>query len=741
MKKLPSGYYAVLQKNEDGTLPKSINFKGVDYSVKAGENAFATVIEAYSAAAKKPRTVLEGLDYPKLCAPVVLFSAGKHVIDGLNFSKSACFFGQKAGVSPNVPGDDAFAAPALNPEWEDGVSELYGSYWKGKMTAVSAEAKSLIFDGFSSFDARFVDTRKEGEGLQIAFRNIVHRSHSGHTLYIVSDTAEVSLEMKNIRLCDFDEFDYGANFIRTNAKSATFENLCYNNTQQLFGLTGCTRSYNSCSAREGGSDFYFKGCFFGNLRGENGLATTCSAASPDGVRLNVEDCVFVDAALPDEPFVTPTLGNENCSLKLKNCRFKDTRSNRGPAVMIFGEGDNIGIENCSFSGFADMLAYAPAPITEAPDCIGGNIAAASAEKQDIHEVIEDADFAPLDKYYEGCTASYGDLHVHSNSGGTSDGKTPIEEYVAGMDREQLDFVALVDHRQMRGFFLPAWDDRRMIIGTEPGTRITDLRECRHNQSEIHYNMLFPHKYGLAMVLANFPEFEFRGDELTGSFKYPRFTVARFQELCKYVESIGGIVVHPHPKTMMASSDPLDYYECFGEHSFLETLYGTYESAASKRNYELWKQILAAGKHMYTSCGSDSHGAVTHSAPATFYTKEKNGLAFFNQMKSADFAAGAFGMKMMIDGHPMGSEIAAREGQILLLEIADFFAPAFKENTAYELRVYSDEGLCYAARFNGKCPQKLALKLKKRRFYRAEIYNVTQNYRMGIGNPIWLDKEE
>jgi hypothetical protein len=116
-------------------------------------------------------------------------------------------------------------------------------------------------------------------------------------------------------------------------------------------------------------------------------------------------------------------------------------------------------------------------------------------------------------------------------------------------------------------------------------------------------MLFPHKYALSMVLANFPEFEFSGDELSGSFKYPGFTKERFFELTEFVHSLGGMMVHPHPCTMMYSKDPVDYY--FGEHTYLETLYETYDSHASFKNYDLWVKLLALGKHVYASGGSDT----------------------------------------------------------------------------------------------------------------------------------------
>ena len=174
--------------------------------------------------------------------------------------------------------------------------------------------------------------------------------------------------------------------------------------------------------------------------------------------------------------------------------------------------------------------------------------------------------------------------------------------------------------------------------------------------------------------------------------------------------------------------------------YLETLYGGFSSHGSAKNYDLWVKLLALGKHVWTSGGSDTHGGVTNSTVSTFYSKEKSGKAFFDVMHSADYTVGAIGFKMCIDGNPMGSELAYKEGMKLTLRADDFFEPMFKKDTAYELRIITDKGVAYASMFNGKMPQAVELKVEKRAFYRAEVVDRTHNYRIAIGNPIWLDKE-
>jgi hypothetical protein len=130
--------------------------------------------------------------------------------------------------------------------------------------------------------------------------------------------------------------------------------------------------------------------------------------------------------------------------------------------------------------------------------------------------------------------------------------------------------------------------------------------------------------------------------------------------------------------------------------------------------------------------------VKNDVVATFYTKEKSGRAFFDQMRTADFTSGAVGMKMCIDGAPMGAEISYRDGMVLTLRLDDFYSEAFCENNAYELRIITDKGVAYAATYNGELPQALALQVEKRAFYRAEIFNLTAGCYVAIGNPIWME---
>ncbi|MBR4972478.1 MAG: hypothetical protein IKY59_05860, partial [Oscillospiraceae bacterium] len=469
----------------------------------------------------------------------------------------------------------------------------------------------FILDGVSTnMCTRFVDWRTEVAGdCTLIFRNIRHVSPCGQALYNVDPVRadlpyrrEVLLE--NIHLDDhFSDGGCGATFGYINAHRVTIKNLRINGSTQMLGLSTIARTFNNCPINGINSSIEILDSYLGDLQGEHGFLTTCYSGENTGISLTLKNTVLHNASREGEAPLQPHLANKHCTLRLIDCHVRDTRNNPASAICYRGELENVEIESTVVEGFSATVTREPRPPENAPAQIEAHAADWVTKTADPHTVMGvNADFSALDALYAGTKPYYGDLHAHSNAGGTSDGKTPIGEWVAHMDERQMDFAILVDHRQMRGYFLPEWDEERFLYGTEPGTKITDLEDTCCTTRWLHYNMIFPHKYGLAMVLANFPEFKFRGNELTGSFSYPDFSRERIREIAAYVRSIGGCMVHAHPKNLLASTVPMDYY--LGEWSYLETLVGNYRTQASFKSYDLWAELLQMGKHVYTSAGSD-----------------------------------------------------------------------------------------------------------------------------------------
>ena len=228
-------------------------------------------------------------------------------------------------------------------------------------------------------------------------------------------------------------------------------------------------------------------------------------------------------------------------------------------------------------------------------------------------MITEKDMQKLENLYSGCRAYHGELHDHSNSGGTSDGKCTMEEWVKEMAELDMDFAAILDHRQVRHMYLPEWKDGLFIGGSEPGTSISDSKA---DNKGLHYNMLFTGPEPLEELLAEFPEYQFEGGA-EGHFKYPSFTRERFCQLIDTVKAKGGFFVHPHPKQVMVSDDPLDYW--FRDETGLEVFYCEMTHQYTEANYKLWTDLLAAGKRIWACAGGDKHAHPDDKALTTFYS--------------------------------------------------------------------------------------------------------------------------
>ncbi|MBE6591746.1 MAG: hypothetical protein E7646_06865 [Ruminococcaceae bacterium] len=751
MERLPKGYYAVIADEEkfDGN---SFNFKGTDYQVTKGENLFFTLKDANDAAKDIPEVLIDGVPEIELNAPVILMSAGEHPVGRthkniVKFLASRIILGQRAGISPNLKPADPRELPEQNPlRGGDNETIFRGGYDFGNVYLDGEGVTSFYIDGVTLKKSRFACyTSNVTHDSKYHFKNLIHQSPSGHSFYVFAKPISAEgtvreLLFENIRQ-DKDFFDcrYGANLFDLCSDKVTIDGLVVNGTTQVFGFCSIPRQYCHCAKTQKQSSYVIKNSYVSELRAENGIFFGRSTESDKDIVIKLESSCFKNASREGESPINPFLYSDNSSFSADNCIFEDTRGN-ACAISIGGSTKNVSLKNCSFYGFEKQWEQEKEPPKKGPDYIENKAEDwISSDCDDPHRIIgtDNHDFSELDQYYQNTKPYRGDLHCHSACGGTSDGNFPLEQYAERMDKISMDFAVIVDHRQMRGFFLPCWDDTRFIIGTEPGTYFTDLKNpiC----ATFHYNMLFPHKYGLAMVLANFPEFGFKGDELTGKFGYPSFTKERFYELCEYVNSIGGIMVHAHPAILMASEDPEDYY--LGENSFIETLIWGYGSHGAMRSYDLWTKLLSMSKHVYASSGSDSHSDPANRAPATFYLSKKDSATFFEKMKKGDFAPGALGIKMTVGGHPMGSRIAYREGMRLCLRVDDFYAPAFNENTTYEITVITDKGVAYRGCFDGSLPQALEMEVQKRAFYRVLVRDITHNYIMSISNPVWLDKDE
>ena len=339
------------------------------------------------------------------------------------------------------------------------------------------------------------------------------------------------------------------------------------------------------------------------------------------------------------------------------------------------------------------------------------------------------DIQHLEQLYENRQLFFGDLHNHAATGGTSDGKRSLEHWKGALEALHMDFAAILDHRQVRHMYLPEWENGTFICGTEPGTVIDDSKA---EKKGVHYNMLFPAPSHLEDLLAHFEEYKFEGGP-EGHFSYPHFTRKRFCEIIDYVKEKGGFFVHPHPKQLMVSSDPLDYW--FRDETGIEVFYGNMRNEHTALNYALWTDLLSLGKRVWACAGDDGHACAGDAALTAIYAEEKTSASFVSHLRMGDFVCGSVGIKMCIEDTPMGG-ICDFTGKRLILSVDHFHKSIANPEHAYRIDIITDSGVVQSEALRCDEPSYFALNCDDHRFYRVEIFDATQNLRIAIGNPIW-----
>lgn len=345
------------------------------------------------------------------------------------------------------------------------------------------------------------------------------------------------------------------------------------------------------------------------------------------------------------------------------------------------------------------------------------------------------DLMLLDNIYRERQLYQGELHDHASTGGTSDGKRTLEHWKGAMEAQEMDFAAILDHRQVRHMYLPEWDNSIFIGGTEPGGHIkTDEGE---DLGVTHYNMIFSDPRQLEGLLEEFPEYEFTGGP-EGHFRYRSFTKTRFGQLIDAVKRRGGFFVIPHPKQVTYGQEPLDYW--FRDGVGIEVTYVSLTSEHTKKNYEVWRGLLDAGKRMWVCAGGDKHACAHDWALTSIYAEEQDSASYIKHLRVGDFTAGPVGIKMCMGETPMGGSCDF-EGKRLVIGVEKFHKSVRNSEHQYRLDLWDDKGIVYSQEISCEEPTYIAMDAQDCRYYRTEVYDVTRDLRLALGNPIWNDGKE
>lgn len=348
-----------------------------------------------------------------------------------------------------------------------------------------------------------------------------------------------------------------------------------------------------------------------------------------------------------------------------------------------------------------------------------------------------ADIDLLNNKYQGRKAYFGDLHDHCQDGLPADGKRPISDWLPLMDELGMDFQVFVNHKQVYHMYLPQWDDTRFIGGTEPATKILDSKAENAN---LHYNLIAPNAQALEEVLMSVPKYNYTGGKdgipvNMGRFDYVKFTLAEFQDIITKLKAKGGFFVHPHPKQLMVSDDPLDYW--FADDTGLEIFYIDYRSEETKANYKLWNDLLALGKRLWATAGCDEHNLPTAKALSVIYSEEQKWSTFVSHLAVGDFGCGSVGVRMVVGDTAMGGHTDFA-GKRVVISVGDWHKSSLVEGHTYRIDILSDKGAIYSGAVDPKETAYFAFDAdESAKFYRVEIIDeMDETPIIAIGNPIW-----
>lgn len=369
----------------------------------------------------------------------------------------------------------------------------------------------------------------------------------------------------------------------------------------------------------------------------------------------------------------------------------------------------------------------------------------------------DADIAVLDGLYAGRKAYFGDMHNHSDSYGRSDGHVKLADWPTEvMEPIQMDFAVLVDHKQSEHMRLPEWDDTLFVGGSEAGTTIEGPQ---YEQGNMHYNMIFTDPDKLDQYVKSHSEYNYRVDRESEfadrhpalkdgrtewyCFSYPTFAPERFRERMAEIYALGGFYVQVHPlfNNYIKSEDPLGYW--YADYSGFEVYTSgskdyTPAHEAMIKAKATWVAMLDAGKIVFATSGSDDHRNSSAASLSALYSAEKHGDAYLQMMRKGDFTAGPVGIRMAMGDVCTGGQTDF-EGKRLVISVADWHPQARQEESQYRLDIYNEKGLVGSIDLNGTDPVYFALDAEDCRYYRAEVWDVTNDYWFAVGNPIWNSK--
>lgn len=365
----------------------------------------------------------------------------------------------------------------------------------------------------------------------------------------------------------------------------------------------------------------------------------------------------------------------------------------------------------------------------------------------------------------------GDIHAHAGNGGGSDGTVSLADWKTQMTDLDMDFAASLDHRETDHILLPDWDKDKFIYGTELGTNIHDTY-IDGNELGLHYNMIYSNMEDFVGLLTETEfedDFDYSETAISGGYyngghiKEAGFdTAEEYKRFIQAVQQYNGFYVLAHPMTSPSYITADNWKQALQPYLVngigIEVMYKGLGTTNVKQGYQLWKRLLNNGYQVYATAGTDTHADLQTSLPdsgvleslTSFYaaigTGETNwSEAYVRYLREGNFTAGSVGLQMCVGSTQMGGT-GSFEDAYLEIGIGALHKSVYDSTHKYRVDVWSEDGIMYSQPFNATKEEGQMTYLRTKadsncKYYRVEIYDVTTNTRIALGNPIWNNAED
>ena len=126
---------------------------------------------------------------------------------------------------------------------------------------------------------------------------------------------------------------------------------------------------------------------------------------------------------------------------------------------------------------------------------------------------------------------------------------------------------------------------------------------------------------------------------------------------------------------------------------------------------------------------------TNKAITTIYAEEKSNKSYLKHLRVGDFVCGGVGIRMCMGDTLMGGKCDFT-GKRLVVSVGDIHRSVLCDDHQYRVDIITDIGVVASAPVIPNETNFFAIDTESYKFYRAEVFDVTEKLRIAIGNPIW-----